>query len=147
MKNLKSLISDSIEGKAKAQRQLYLSYRVKWYMVALRYGNNKTEADDILQEGLIQIFNSLHQFNQKKSQFITWSSRVIAHAALKFLKRNSWYKMVTSILTPGLLLNQNLIQEMIEIAEVPLADPTEFDFGKDNRVNSLHGMGLGLFIY
>jgi len=97
VKNLKSIISESIQGKAKAQRQLYLSYRVKWYMVALRYGNNKTEADDILQEGLIQIFNSLRQFDQTKSQFITWSSRVIAHAALKFLKRNSWHKMVTDI--------------------------------------------------
>jgi len=97
VKNLKHLISDSIKGKAKAQRQLYLSHRVKWYMVALRYSHNKTEADDILQEGLIQIFNSLDQFDQTKSQFITWSSRVIAHAALKFLKRNSWHKMVTDI--------------------------------------------------
>lgn len=97
MKNINSLIADSIKGKAKAQRQLYLLYRVKWYLVCLRYGHNKTEADDIMQEGLIQIYKSLHQFDQSKSQFLTWSSRVIAHAAIKFLKTNSWHKMVTDI--------------------------------------------------
>ncbi len=66
-------------------------------MICLRYGHDRSEADDILQEGLIQIYNSLHQYEEKRAQFYTWSSRVIVHAALNYLKKNCWYKMVIDI--------------------------------------------------
>jgi len=32
----------------------------------------------------------LHQYDERKSQFSTWSSRVIVNAALRYLKKNSW---------------------------------------------------------
>ncbi len=60
-------------------------------MTCLRYAQNRYEADDIMQEGLIQIYQDLSQFDEKRSQFLTWSSRVIAHTALRFLKRNKWH--------------------------------------------------------
>jgi len=59
-------------------------------MIAMRYGKNKFQADDIFQEGLIQIFNSLHQFDQNKASFSTWSTRVLINAALKYLKKYNW---------------------------------------------------------
>ena len=89
-KSLQILIKDSISGRESAQRTLYLRYRVKWYMQCLRYGKNKYEADDMLQEGLIQIFKDLHQFDAKRASFETWTSRLISHAALRYLKKNSW---------------------------------------------------------
>ncbi len=97
MKQLQTIIKDSIRGKETAQRALYEEYRVKWYMQSLRYGKNKYEADDILQEGLIQVFKDLKQFDPKRSSFSTWSSRVISHAALRYLKKNNWYETVTDI--------------------------------------------------
>ncbi len=93
MSDIQTLIKQSIQGKAAAQRQLYLQYRVKWYMICLRYGQDKHEADDIMQEGLIQIYKDLHQYDSKKSVFYTWSTRVIVHAALKYLKKHSWHKL------------------------------------------------------
>jgi len=97
LKQLHYIIKDSIKGNETAQRALYLEYRVRWYMQCLRYGKNKYEADDILQEGLVQIFNDLKQYDPKRSKFITWSSRVISHAALKYLKKNNWYETLTDI--------------------------------------------------
>ena len=97
MKQLQNIIKDSIKGKENAQRELYLEYRVRWYMQCLRYGKNKYEADDILQEGLVQVFNDLQQFDENKSSFYTWSSRVITHAALKYLKKNNWHETLTDI--------------------------------------------------
>lgn len=90
MKNLNHIIKSCIHGDEKAQRELYLSYRTKWYMMAMRYGKNKQQADDIFQEGLIQIFNSLHLFDKKKGNFNTWSTRILVYAALKFLKKHNW---------------------------------------------------------
>ena len=90
MKNLNRIIKLCIRGDEKAQRELYLGYRTKWYMMAMRYGKNKQQADDILQEGLIQVFNSLHLFDERKGNFGTWSTRILIYAALKFLKKYNW---------------------------------------------------------
>lgn len=90
MKDLNHIIKSCIRGDEKAQRELYLAYRTKWYMIAMRYGKNKQQADDIFQEGLIQIFNSLSLFDKQKGNFSTWSSKILIYAALKFLKKYSW---------------------------------------------------------
>ena len=97
MKDLLKLIKQSANGHESAQRELYMRYRTKWYMVSLRYGKNKHEADDILQEGLIQVYKDLHQFDPKRSKFDTWSTRLISHAALRYLKKNSWHQALGDI--------------------------------------------------
>lgn len=58
-------------------------------MTALRYARNKSHAEDVFQEGLIQIFKDLHQFDDTKSSFPTWSNRVLINAALRFIKKNN----------------------------------------------------------
>jgi len=90
LENLLHIIKLSSKGDELAQRKLYLNFRSQWYMIAMRYGKNKFQADDIFQEGLIQIFNSLHQFDQNKASFSTWSTRVLINAALKYLKKYNW---------------------------------------------------------
>lgn len=84
------LIAKSLQQDEAAQRQLYLKYRVNWYILCQRYGKTKFEADDILQEGLIAVFRSLDQYDSTRGQFSTWSCRVIVNAALRYLKKNSW---------------------------------------------------------
>ncbi len=84
-------------GKEEAQRALYLEYRTKWYMLCLRYGKNRFEADDMLQEGLIQIFKDLHQFDVNRGSFATWSSRVLSNAALRYLKKQNWHNSIANI--------------------------------------------------
>lgn len=97
MKNLDNIIKSCIRGDEKSQRELYLAYRTKWYMMAMRYGKNKQQADDIFQEGLIQIFKSLHLFDEQKGNFSTWSTRILVYAALKFLKKYDWVDSSQSI--------------------------------------------------
>ena len=89
-KKVVHIISKSIKGDEKAQRQLYELHRTRWYMISMRYGKNKMEAEDIFQEGLIGIYKDLHQYNNKKASFNTWSSRVLINAALRYLKKNNW---------------------------------------------------------
>ncbi len=94
IQDLDHIITKSIEGNESAQRSLYEGYRVKWFMTAMRYGKSKEQSEDIFQEGLIQIFKDLHQYNSKKSQFGTWSNRVIVHAALRYLKKYAWQNSI-----------------------------------------------------
>lgn len=90
MKNISHIIKSCIDGEEQAQHLLYHAFRIKWFMTAMRYGKNKSQAEDIFQEGLIQIFNSLKNFDETKSTFQTWSTRVLIYSALKYLKKYDW---------------------------------------------------------
>lgn len=72
---------------AHAQRTLYEKYRVKWFMICLRYGKNKTEAEDMLQEGLISVFKNMKQYDPKQAEFSAWSNKVMVNAALQYLRK------------------------------------------------------------
>lgn len=90
MKNITNTIKSCVKGNAGAQRELYDEYRVYWYMLCMRYGKSKEQADDIFQEGLIKVYKDLYQFDSSRSAFKTWSSRVMVHAALRYLKKYTW---------------------------------------------------------
>lgn len=86
-----------MNGDANSQRSLYERYRSQWYMISLRYGKNKHEAEDILQEGLIRIYRDMHQFDTTKGAFSTWSGRVLVNAALRYLQKNQWQNTFSDI--------------------------------------------------
>lgn len=81
------MIAKCLKGNESAQRALYLSYRVKWYMVCLRYAPSKPDADDMLQEGIIAIFRDMKQFDVKKGAFGAWSNRVLINAILQYIRK------------------------------------------------------------
>ncbi|MEE9371688.1 MAG: sigma-70 family RNA polymerase sigma factor [Saprospiraceae bacterium] len=85
------MANDLIEGclrqDPKSQRGLYEKYRQSWFMTCLRYARNRMEADDIFQDGLMNVFKNLKQFDAKKAAFSTWSHRVMVNAALQYLRK------------------------------------------------------------
>ena len=60
-------------------------------MICLRYAQNKAEAEDMLQDGLISVFKDLKQFDTKKATFSAWSNKVMVNAALQYLRK--WKKL------------------------------------------------------
>lgn len=58
----------------------------KMFTVCLRYANNHSEAEDIMQEGFIRVFNNLHQFKFEGS-FEGWVRRVFVNCALKYVQK------------------------------------------------------------
>lgn len=97
MEDLDKILKLCKKGHREAHDQLYMKFRNLWIGTSMRYSRNKEEAEDILQEGLLQIFKDLRQFNMKKSKFSTWSNRVLIHAALKYLKKNHWQNTFVNI--------------------------------------------------
>ncbi len=92
-----NIIKKCIAGDKSAQRTLYDSYKKSWFMIGLRYGKNKMEAEDIFQDGVIEIFNSLRNYDQSRSKFITWSSRIVVFKAIAYLKKNSWQNLMLGL--------------------------------------------------
>jgi len=83
---IEHIIKSCLKREEWAQKALYGKYNVQWFMVCQRYAPNREEAKEMFQNGLVEIFSDLHQFNARLASFSTWSNRIMAHAALKHLK-------------------------------------------------------------
>ncbi|MEM9298344.1 MAG: RNA polymerase sigma factor [Bacteroidota bacterium] len=76
-----SLISGCKNGDRKSQRQLYDQYASKMMMVCLRYSKSDQEAEDILQESFIKVFDKIKGFKEE-SRLIYWIKRIVINTAL-----------------------------------------------------------------
>lgn len=67
---------------------LYHKYSSSFRGVCFRYIKSSAEADDILQEAYIKIYNNLDQLKDIKA-FEAWGKRIIVNTALKNIKENN----------------------------------------------------------
>jgi RNA polymerase sigma factor (sigma-70 family) len=88
-------IENIIEGcrlkNPKAQRLLYEQYSARMFGVCLRYSGSYEDAQDVLHEGFIKIFNKIEQF-QAKGAFEGWIRRIMVNTALE--KYRNRYKII-----------------------------------------------------
>lgn len=61
---------------AEAQREVYDRFAATLMAVCMRYARNREEAEDLLQDGFIRIFDYLHQYRCEGS-LEGWARRVI----------------------------------------------------------------------
>jgi len=80
------IIEGCLNGNPKAQRALYEKYKVSMFRLCLRYANDRMEAEDILQEGFINVFRDLRQFNSSGA-LGGWIRRVIVNVALQHIRK------------------------------------------------------------
>jgi RNA polymerase sigma factor (sigma-70 family) len=84
------LIKRCIDNDPVAQELLYRRYASKMFGVCLRYAPNKMEAEDILQEGFIKVFNNLKKFRGDGS-FEGWIRRTMVNTAINHYRKNVRY--------------------------------------------------------
>jgi len=80
------LIKGCIKQDNACQRLLFEHYAGKMMTVCLRYAHDSMEAEDMLQEGFIRVFNYIDQFKFEGS-FEGWIRRVVVNTALKHLQK------------------------------------------------------------
>jgi len=56
-------------------------------MLCLRYMPTREDAEDVLQEGFVQVFRDLHQFDPERGSLKTWMSRIMVNTALQHLRK------------------------------------------------------------
>ena len=121
MLNENELIEGCRKGNRASQKALYDHYCRKMLVVCLRYSKTTAEAEDILQEGFVKVFNALKDFRQE-SKLETWITRIMVNTALNVQRRKLYlYPMVdveelnlpdTEVSVSGIHFNQLL--EMIQ---------------------------------
>ena len=85
IKEIRNIIKGCIRGDAESQFRLYKLYAPKMMSLCLRYTKNKADAEDILQEGFIKVFENIYQLkNAEKLEW--WLKRIFINEALQLLK-------------------------------------------------------------
>ena len=85
----KELIEGCIRENSKHQRELYRRYAGKMLVVARRYARHQMEAEDIVQDAFIKVFDNIGKFAGKGS-FEGWVRRIVVNTALKKQDRKSF---------------------------------------------------------
>lgn len=79
---LHTVIKGCQEKKPEAQRALYDMFKTKMFGICLRYAGNYDDAQDILQDGFIKVFDKIHQF-RFSGAFEGWIRRIMVNTALE----------------------------------------------------------------
>ena len=88
------LIEGCIRGDRKMQHELYNRFASKMYGVCLRYAGNAEEAEDILQEGFIKVFNKIGSFRSEGS-FEGWIRRIFVNTAIEHFRKKIYLQPIT----------------------------------------------------
>lgn len=83
----KKLIDECIKNNRKSQRRFYEMYAPVLLGLCCRYTRDRSEAEDVLQEAFIKIFNNLGQFAGIGS-FEGWIKRIVVNTAITHYRQN-----------------------------------------------------------
>lgn len=82
-----SIIEGCVAGKRSAQSALYRKCASVMLAICLRYAQNRDEAEDILQEAFLKIFQNIKSY-RKEGSFEGWMKRVMINHALNYYRKN-----------------------------------------------------------
>ena len=82
------LIENCISGDRKSQKELYEHFSGKMFAICLRYSKNQMDAEDILQDGFVKLFNNLNRFRGEGS-FEGWVRRIFVNTAIEHIRRKN----------------------------------------------------------
>ena len=83
-----TLLNDCLKGSPVAQRKLFELFAPKMLGVCMRYMKSQEEAEDVLQEGFIKVFNKLEAF-ERAGSLEGWVRRIMVNTALDQLRKNA----------------------------------------------------------
>ncbi len=92
----KKIIELISKNDRKAQKELYQRFAAAFLGICIRYANDKSDAENILQDGFIKIFKNIKQC-KKASSLTSWMKRTIVNTAITHYRKNLKYKFNRNI--------------------------------------------------
>ena len=81
------LYQQCLEGKRSAQKELFDRYSPKMLGICFRYSRSLAEAEDVLQDAFIRVFQYLPSF-KKEGSLEGWVRKIVVNTALNNIKKN-----------------------------------------------------------
>src|SRR5574337_1013770 len=113
-----AILQGCLKNNAIAQKALYQKYSAKMLVVCYRYGHNREDAEDMLQEGFIKVFSQIHTF-ENRGALEGWIRRIIVHTCINHLKKNKRFnESVDLIHATSIQVREEAIPSIIQAKEV-----------------------------
>ena len=90
------LVKQCLNNNQGAQKELFVRFSSTMLGVCLRYTSSKSDAEDVLQEAFIKVFNKLDKYSGLGS-FEGWIRRIVVNTALDYLRKNKKMQLNSSI--------------------------------------------------
>jgi RNA polymerase sigma factor (sigma-70 family) len=75
------------KGNRKAQQELFRKFSARMFGVCLRYSPSREDAEDLLHDGFVKVFDKIGSF-KAESSLETWMSRVFVNEAISRIRKN-----------------------------------------------------------
>mgnify|MGYP002387186240 FL=1 len=135
------LVRRAQNGDSQAIEVLIGRYQKKVYGLAYQMcGLDKTEAQDMAQEALLQVFRKIKQF-EGRSQFSTWLHRVAVNACLDMRRRQRRW---TQIIFPWRWGNRSEAEPGDDIENLPAASESEDPLARVSAKELKRDLGTAL---
>lgn len=85
--NIDELVKRCKAGQRKAQELLYKQLAGKMLGVCMRYATDRMEAEDMLQNGFIRVFQKMEDYRGEGS-FEGWVRRIMVHCSIEYYRRH-----------------------------------------------------------
>lgn len=84
------LVKGCVDGDPVAQKALYQQYARKMMSICMRYASNRDQAQDILQDGFVKVFQKMDHY-RGEGPLGGWIARTMVNTALDHIRRNKPY--------------------------------------------------------
>jgi len=86
--NLKRLIEGCLARDRSCQKEIYSKYSPAMMALCLRYTKNRQEAEEVLQDGFLQMYRRIQQF-KNTGTFEGWLRKIMINCALQKYRHSS----------------------------------------------------------
>lgn len=90
------LIAALKRGESRAHKVVYERFAGKMLAVCTRYCSNRDDAEEVMLDGFMRVFEKIEQFREDGS-FEGWIRRVMVTESLMFLRKSKQWRQETSI--------------------------------------------------
>lgn len=112
----KDLIDACLSQDRQAQFELFERYKVAMFNLVFRISNDYDQANDLLQEGFIEVFRHLKSF-RRDSALGAWIKTIMIRKALKGIKAQIVFEELNEeIISNELMLDQWIDAELLDQA-------------------------------
>jgi RNA polymerase sigma factor (sigma-70 family) len=130
------------EGKRTAQKQLYEKYVSSMLAICLRYSKSRDEAEDLIQEGFLKIFQNINTYRNHGS-LEGWIKRIMINHALNQYKKNRKIPFAEDVET----INENEILSVHDEPEYIEPVPSETLLAMIQSLPEGYRMVFNLYVF
>jgi RNA polymerase sigma-70 factor (ECF subfamily) len=112
---LHRLIKGCVAGDRSCQKEMYELYSPQMMTLCLRYSKNREEAEEVLQDGFLQLYKYIKQY-KKAGSFEGWLRKIMINCALqRYRDKINLYSIIPlSEAYPYLTTDDDLIDKLSE---------------------------------